>query len=148
MTSAREEILWRVRRATHDVPKSERPEDVSVERDYRYQDDAPHAEIVERFAERAAEYEATVHRVPDSELPGAIAEVLERRGITSSTTPSPFMVGLTTTSSPSVAMSLGTRDFFNRPRSVQRITPSSDLTQKNPLWDMITFPVNVAIGSL
>lgn len=81
MTSAREEILWRVRRATHDVPKSERPEDVSVERDYRDQDDAPHAEIVERFAERAAEYEATVHRVPDSELPGAIAEVMERRGI-------------------------------------------------------------------
>ncbi|HLL38290.1 MAG TPA: hypothetical protein VK357_01315 [Rubrobacteraceae bacterium] len=43
MTSAREEILWRVRRATHDVPKSERPEDVSVERDYRDQDDSPHA---------------------------------------------------------------------------------------------------------
>ncbi|HLL38291.1 MAG TPA: lactate utilization protein C [Rubrobacteraceae bacterium] len=37
--------------------------------------------MVERFAERAAEYEATVHRVLDSELPGAIAEVLERRGI-------------------------------------------------------------------
>lgn len=81
LTSAREEILWRVRRATHDVPKSERPEDVPVERGYRDQDDAPHAEIVERFAERAAEYEATVHRVTDSDLPSAIAEVLERRGI-------------------------------------------------------------------
>lgn len=81
MTSAKEEILHRVRRATHDVPKSERPEDVPVERGYRKQDDAPHAEIVERFAERAAEYEATVHRVSEAGLPGAIAEACERRGI-------------------------------------------------------------------
>jgi L-lactate dehydrogenase complex protein LldG len=35
VTSAREEILRRVRRATHDVPKDERPEDVPVERGYR-----------------------------------------------------------------------------------------------------------------
>ena len=81
VTSAKEEILHRVRRATHDVPKSERPEDVPVERGYRKQDDAPHAEIVERFAERAAEYEATVHRVSEADLPGAIAEACERRGI-------------------------------------------------------------------
>lgn len=55
MTSAREEILRRVRRATHDVPKDERPEDVPVERGYRKKDDAPRNEIVERFAERVAE---------------------------------------------------------------------------------------------
>lgn len=88
MTSAKEEILHRVRRATHDVPKSERPEDVSVERGYRDQDDAPHAEIVERFAERAAEYEATVHRVSETDLPGAIAEACERRGIRTLVIPS------------------------------------------------------------
>ena len=81
MTSAREEILRRVRRATHDVPKDERPEDVPVERGYRKEDDAPRDEIVERFAERVAEYEATVRRVNESELPREIAEALERRGI-------------------------------------------------------------------
>ena len=81
VTSAREEILWRVRRATHDVPKDERPEDVPVERGYRKQDDAPREEIVERFAERAAEYESTVHRVSESELPHAITEACERRGV-------------------------------------------------------------------
>ncbi len=81
MTSAREEILRRVRRATHDVPKDERPEDVPVERGYRKEDDAPRDEIVERFAERVAEYEATVHRVNESDLPREIAEALERRGI-------------------------------------------------------------------
>jgi L-lactate dehydrogenase complex protein LldG len=81
VTSAREEILRRVRRATHDVPKDERPEDVPVERGYRKQDDAPRNEIVERFAERVAEYEATVHRVNECDLPREVAEALERRGV-------------------------------------------------------------------
>lgn len=81
MTSAREEILRRVRRATHDVPKDERPKDVPVERGYRKKDDAPRNEIVERFAERVAEYEATVHRVNECDLPREVAEALERRGV-------------------------------------------------------------------
>lgn len=81
MSTAREEILWRVRRATHDVPKDERPGDVPVERGYRKTDDAPREEIVARFAERVAEYNATVHRVAGDDLPRAIAEAVERRGI-------------------------------------------------------------------
>jgi L-lactate dehydrogenase complex protein LldG len=81
VTSAREEILWRIRRATRDVPKDERPEDVPIERGYRKQDDAPREEIVERFAERAAEYESTVHRIREADLPRAIAEACERRGV-------------------------------------------------------------------
>jgi L-lactate dehydrogenase complex protein LldG len=81
MASAKETILWRIRRATRDVPENERPEDVSVERGYRGEDDAPREEIVERFAERAAEYEATVRRVQADELPTAIEEALGRRGV-------------------------------------------------------------------
>ena len=82
MTSAREEILRRVRRATHDVPKDERPGDVPVERGYRKQDDAAtRGKIVERFAERVAEYEATVHRVDEADLPREISDALERRGV-------------------------------------------------------------------
>ena len=81
MASAKETILWRVRRATRDVPESERPEDVPVERGYRKEDDAEREELVERFAERAAEYKATVHRVTEDELPRAIEEALERRGV-------------------------------------------------------------------
>jgi L-lactate dehydrogenase complex protein LldG len=72
MASAKETILWRIRRATRDVPEGERPEDVRVERGYRKEDDASREEIVERFAERAAEYEATVRRVRTDELPGAL----------------------------------------------------------------------------
>ena len=81
MASARETILWRIRHATRDVPESERPEDVAVERGYRHEDEASREEIVERFAENVAEYEATVRRVSTGELPGAIEEILARRGV-------------------------------------------------------------------
>jgi L-lactate dehydrogenase complex protein LldG len=81
VTSAREEILHRIRRATHDVPTNERPEDVPVERSYRKEDHAPHEELVERFAANVAEYEATVHRVDETDLPRAIAETCQRRGV-------------------------------------------------------------------
>ena len=81
MASARETILWRIRRSTRDVPDNERPENVPVERGYRHEDDAPREEIIERFAERTAEYEATVRRVKTAELPAAIEETLARRGV-------------------------------------------------------------------
>jgi L-lactate dehydrogenase complex protein LldG len=93
MTTAREEILRRVRRATHDVPKDERPEDVPVERGYRKEDDAPRDDIAERFAERVAEYEATVHRVSESDLPREIAEALERRSIRQLVVPDDLLEG-------------------------------------------------------
>ena len=81
MTSAREEILRRIQRATYDVPKEERPEDVPVERSYRKEDDAPHQETIERFAENVAEYEATVRRVSEAGLKEVITEVCQERGI-------------------------------------------------------------------
>ncbi len=81
MATAKETVLWRIRHATRDVPEAERPEDVRVERGYRTEDDAPREEIVARFAERAAEYEAAVRRVGHDGLPGAIGEALERRGV-------------------------------------------------------------------
>lgn len=81
MATAKETILWRVRRATRDVPEGERPKDVPVERGYRDRDDAGRGEIVERFAERVAEYKATVHRVREDELPGVIEGILRDRGV-------------------------------------------------------------------
>jgi L-lactate dehydrogenase complex protein LldG len=81
LSAAREEILRRIRRATRDVPESERPEDVYVERGYRHQDDAPREEIIERFAERVAEYKAEVRRVGEADLPRAIEEALKKRGV-------------------------------------------------------------------
>jgi L-lactate dehydrogenase complex protein LldG len=81
MATAKETILWRVRRATRDIPEGERPEDVTVERGYRKQDTAAREEIVERFAKSVAEYEATARRVTSDELSGAIEVALARRGV-------------------------------------------------------------------
>ncbi|MBA3703606.1 MAG: lactate utilization protein C [Rubrobacteraceae bacterium] len=81
MATAKETILWRIRHATRDVPEEERPEDVTVEREYRKEDGAEREEIVARFAERTAEYEANVHRVGHDELPRTIVEALKRRGV-------------------------------------------------------------------
>jgi L-lactate dehydrogenase complex protein LldG len=80
VSAVREEILRRVRRSTRDVPETEHPEDVPVERGYLKTDDAPRAEIVERFAERTAEYKAKVSRVNEAELRGAIGQALKARG--------------------------------------------------------------------
>ena len=81
MSAAREEILRRVRRSTRDVPEAERPEDVPVERGYLKTDDAPRAEIVERFAERTAEYKAKVSRVSEADLPAAIKKALNAHDV-------------------------------------------------------------------
>ncbi len=87
MATARETVLWRVRRATRDVPEGERPEDVPVERGYRKEGDGERAGIVARFAENVAEYEATVHRVKEADLAVRIGEILERRGLKSLVVP-------------------------------------------------------------
>jgi L-lactate dehydrogenase complex protein LldG len=81
VTTAKETVLWRIRHATSDVPEQERPEDVTVGRGYRTEEEAAREEIVARFAERTAEYEAKVHRVAHEELPGTIEEALKRRGV-------------------------------------------------------------------
>ncbi len=81
VATAKETMLWRIRHATSDVSGEERPEDVRVERGYRHKDDASREEIVARFAERTAEYDAKVHRVAREELAGAIQEALKRRGV-------------------------------------------------------------------
>jgi L-lactate dehydrogenase complex protein LldG len=69
----RDEMLGRIRAALAD-----RPRPVPVPRDYLRTLDG--ADVVALFAERAADYKATVARVPSPELPGAIASALQERG--------------------------------------------------------------------
>ena len=71
MSSARDEILAQIRAALRDVPSDERPEDVSVARDYLEQE--PDA-TVERFVERVTDYGASVRTVAAAELASAIGE--------------------------------------------------------------------------
>ncbi|MGZ4169703.1 MAG: LutC/YkgG family protein [Solirubrobacteraceae bacterium] len=72
MTSAREEILGRIRGALHDVPAGETPEDVAVARDYRRARELRATALVELLAERVADYEAQVRRVTTAELAHAV----------------------------------------------------------------------------
>jgi L-lactate dehydrogenase complex protein LldG len=60
---AKEEMLRRIRAALGDVPDGEQQ-----------------AALLARFAERVADYRATVHRVAAAELPAALAEACRRRG--------------------------------------------------------------------
>lgn len=69
--TARDEILRRVRAALTDVPGT--PDDEPVPRDYRrghHTDDLPGL-----FAERVADYRATVHRVPADRLGTALRAI-------------------------------------------------------------------------
>ena len=70
---ARTEILDRIRAA---FPT---PSPVEVPRDYRRSIPAD-VDVVERFAERVADYRATVHRSTGSDLAATVAAALARRG--------------------------------------------------------------------
>jgi L-lactate dehydrogenase complex protein LldG len=76
--TARDDILRRVRAALADVPAGG-PEAEPVLRDYR----RTHHEtgLVELFAERVADYHATVRRVPRDGLADAIAEELRGKTV-------------------------------------------------------------------
>lgn len=74
-------MLARIRAALTDVPPDERPDAVVVARDYQRTDPTPHEELVARFVERVAEYQATVQRIARSELPAAIAAACAGRGV-------------------------------------------------------------------
>jgi L-lactate dehydrogenase complex protein LldG len=71
---ARAAILARIREAYPDPPAS-----VSVPRDYARTAPAG-VDVVELFAERVADYRATVHRVTAGELAAVVGEALARRG--------------------------------------------------------------------
>jgi len=80
-TSAREEILRRIRAATTDVPREETAASFDVPRDYARGRDLPG--LVELFVERVEDYRALVTRVgSEAELPGVIDAALgDRRRI-------------------------------------------------------------------
>jgi L-lactate dehydrogenase complex protein LldG len=74
VSAAREEILQRVRGAIAGA------EEVDVPREYRVRDEAASSEaVVDRFAERVAEYRAEVFRADGGELGRLLAERCEGR---------------------------------------------------------------------
>jgi L-lactate dehydrogenase complex protein LldG len=78
---ARDEILGRIRAALDDVPAGERPGDVAVARDYRRQGELTGGALVQRFAERVADYEARVRMVRADELAEAVTQACREMGL-------------------------------------------------------------------
>ncbi|MDX6512650.1 MAG: L-lactate dehydrogenase complex protein LldG [Gaiellaceae bacterium] len=78
MSTAREEILGRVRRALADVPDGERPEDVPVPRAYLERE--PEGTI-ERLVERVIDYGAAVHFVAADGIEAAVEEACRGLGV-------------------------------------------------------------------
>lgn len=80
-STAREEMLHRIRTALRDVPEREQPQDVVVERNYLRSEAVPCEEVLERFVERVTEYKVTVQRIEESSLPETIAMACAARGV-------------------------------------------------------------------
>jgi L-lactate dehydrogenase complex protein LldG len=78
VSSAREEVLARVRRALATVPAEERPSDVPVPRGYLERE--PEATL-ERFVERVGEYRAGVRVVATGGVADAVAAVCRSHGV-------------------------------------------------------------------
>jgi L-lactate dehydrogenase complex protein LldF len=70
----RADILHRIRSALRDAAPSDIP------RDYRTEDARERDEIVDTFAERVAEYRATVHRVAESDVAEAVERIAKEAG--------------------------------------------------------------------
>ena len=78
---AKTAILDRIGKALRDIPRDEQPDDVALARTYRTSESASQAERINLFAERVADYRATVHRVVAEDLPAAIQAACDRRGV-------------------------------------------------------------------
>jgi L-lactate utilization protein LutB len=74
--SARETVLARIRAA---VAGAERPD--GRPRDYRIEDSRSRGEIVALFAERVAEYRATVHRTGDDGVAALVGSICAEQGV-------------------------------------------------------------------
>lgn len=79
--NAREEILRRIRGALQDVPATEQPTEIAVERKYRLSDTAGDEEMIERFVERVTDYKVNVRRIEARGLSEAIATTCAARGV-------------------------------------------------------------------
>lgn len=79
MSSAKEEMLQRIKSALRNVPSDETPDDITVDRGYYQKGELSKSERIDLFVERAGEYKATVKRVKIGEIKNHIAEACNRQ---------------------------------------------------------------------
>jgi L-lactate dehydrogenase complex protein LldG len=75
MTTARDEVLGRIRQALAD-----RPAPVAVARTYRQRGDLDRAALLDLFVDRLVDYKAAVRRCAEADLLGTLVEALAGRG--------------------------------------------------------------------
>jgi L-lactate dehydrogenase complex protein LldG len=75
MSDAREEVMARIRTALRPAPQP-----VDVPRRYRGAGAPVTFDVVERFCERVADYDATVHRIGSGDVESTLAAVCRERG--------------------------------------------------------------------
>ena len=80
---ARETVLGKIRSALKDVPESERPDDVTVDRSYLTASDEPRPDLIRQFIERVEEYRAKVKTTSPDDLARVIAESCAENGVRS-----------------------------------------------------------------
>lgn len=86
--SSRELILARVRTALRDVPATEQPQHVPVQRDYlEAHVQVTSDELRQLLADHLADYRAVVHRCSGGELPALLARLFTERGTRSLAVP-------------------------------------------------------------
>lgn len=92
-SSAREEILRRLRQALGDTTGRPRPT-VAVRRDYRTVDDAD-VDRLTLLADRLVDYRASVHRTTDADLAAAVARALAdaRKAVVPPDLPATWLAG-------------------------------------------------------
>lgn len=88
MSSAREEILGRIRGALRDVPAEETVAPPAIARGYRTSGHLARAAAVGLFCERVRDYGAQVSRVEQGGVPDAVGEVCRASGLQSLGVPS------------------------------------------------------------
>jgi L-lactate dehydrogenase complex protein LldG len=81
VSSAREQILTRVRAALHDVPAGEGPDDVTVARDYRRRGERSPEQRLACLTARLHDYNATVRRVQTGGVAAAVAQACRELGL-------------------------------------------------------------------
>ena len=81
MSAARDEILGRIRAALDDVPAAESAADVTVARGYRRAGELRGDALVERFAERVADYDARVRRVAGADVGDEVSAACRELGL-------------------------------------------------------------------
>lgn len=90
MSKPKKEILSRIQLGLGEVPNEEKPEDITVNREYIQKGELEAEERVQLFVERLGEYQANVKQIKQENLKAEIKEICKRHKATKMAIPTGF----------------------------------------------------------